>query len=95
MRRRAKSDANQTAIVKALRQIGASVAITSRLGEGFPDLAVGRAGRTLLLEVKDGTRKPSERKLTPDEQRFKDSWTGHYAVVGSIEQAIYEVLRNS
>lgn len=86
MRRAAKVDANQTEIVKAFRELGCSVAITSHLGKGFPDMVVGIMGRhNLLVEVKDGAKPPSKRKLTPDEQEFKDNWTGQYCVVESIE----------
>ena len=41
MRQDARKDANQTQIVDALRGVGATVAITSMLGHGFPDLVVG------------------------------------------------------
>jgi hypothetical protein len=92
MRRRPRTDANSMEIVKALRQLGCSVRITSALGQGFPDLACGRAGVNLFLEVKDGTRIPSQRKLKPDEQRFKDTWAGQYYVVESVEEAVDYVL---
>ena len=44
MRRAAKVDANQPATVKALRDAGMTVAVTSSLGKGFPDLVVGFRG---------------------------------------------------
>ncbi len=93
MRKRARIDANQPAIVKALRQVGCSVLVLSQLGDGAPDILVGRAGRNYLLEIKDGERPPSERKLTKDEQTFHNSWAGHKAVVGNIAAAIREVMR--
>jgi hypothetical protein len=37
-RRAAKTDGNQAEIVEALRKAGRTVAITSRLGDGFPDI---------------------------------------------------------
>ena len=69
-------DANQRAIVVALRKIGCSVAILSPVGDGVPDLLVGFRGKTFLLEVKDYTQPPSKRRLTPDEQLFFDTWNG-------------------
>ncbi len=46
----AKRDANEAAIVKALKQVGASVA---RISEpGMPDLIVWYRGRITLLEIK-------------------------------------------
>lgn len=85
----AKTDANQTEIVEALRAIGAMVYPTHRLGGGFPDLLVGWKGRLLLLEVKDGSKPPSARLLTDKEQGFHAAWTGYpVIVVESAEQAI-------
>lgn len=71
-----RTDANQTAIVAALREIGASVVSLADIGNGCPDLLVGFRGVTLLLEVKDGSKPPSKRKLTPDEKEFFETWRG-------------------
>lgn len=80
-------DANQAAIVDALRKLGALVHSTARLGGGFPDLVVLWRGVVLLVEVKDGRKPPSARKLTPDELAFRDlGWPVH--VVESVEQAL-------
>lgn len=83
MRRAAKVDANQAEIVRALRAVGARVHVTSSLGGGFPDLTVGFRGQTFLLEVKQ----PGE-KLTPRECVFFAEWTGHSAVVYSVDNAL-------
>ena len=64
MRRAAKVDANQTEIVKALRQVGASVQSLAATGKGCPDLLVGIRGLNFLIEVKDGAKPRSDRKLT-------------------------------
>lgn len=93
MRRAAKVDANQRAIVKALRSIGATVAVTSTVGQGFPDICVGYRGRSILMEVKDGSRPPSERKLTPDQKDFHAAWRGEITVVTSATEAIDYLLR--
>ena len=66
-----RTDANQPQVVKALRDAGATVAITSMVGDGFPDLVVGFRGETLLIEVKDGSKPKSEQALTPDEEDFR------------------------
>lgn len=95
MRRAARTDANQGEIVAALRAIGCSVSDTSGVGGGFPDLAVGFRKRTLLLEVKDGSKPPSARKLTPDQLLWHISWRGQVAVVTSIEEAIAAITAES
>jgi hypothetical protein len=78
-----KVDANQAEIVDALRQLGASVLILSRVGQGCADLAVGLRGETFFLEVKT-----DKGKLTPAEKEFMDSWRGHYAIVRTPEEAL-------
>lgn len=88
MRRAAKVDANQSEIVKGLRQCGCSVYITSQVGKGFPDIVVGFGGHTLLMEIKDGSLPPSGRKLTTDEQTFFEKWKGAAVVVNSLNEAI-------
>ncbi len=89
MRRAAKIDANQVAIVKALRQIGCTVQSLAAVGDGVPDLLVGAYGQTLLLEVKDGSKCPSKRRLTEDQLVWHGAWTGGpVAIVTDIESAI-------
>lgn len=70
MRRAGRTDSNQTAVVDALRAVGAKVAITSQVGGGFPDLVVTFRDCVHLLEVKDGDKPPSARRLTPAELEF-------------------------
>ena len=88
MRTAARVDANQSEIVEALRQIGATVQTLHQVGRGCPDLLVGFRGVNILLEVKDGSKPPSARKLTPDEYSWHKDWRGQVAVVKSIEDAI-------
>ena len=76
MRRAAKIDANQNALVDALRAGGASAFITSAVGNGFTDLVVGYCGGTFLIEVKNGNLPPSRRRLTPAQEKFHREWTG-------------------
>lgn len=88
MRRAAKVDDNQKEIVEGLRKFGASVLITSQLKNCF-DILVGYKGVNYIMEIKDGKKPPSQRKLSEGEQKFKDSWKGgEYYVVLSLEQAI-------
>ena len=86
-----RTDSNQTQIVTALRKLGCSVAITSSLGKGFPDIVVGWKGRNYLFEIKDGEKSPSQRKLTPDEVKFHEFWYGDIRVVESVDDALKAV----
>jgi len=88
MRHAARIDANQEQIVAALRAMGATVRIVTQ-GNGLPDLLVGFRGMTILMEVKDGQKVPSARKLTPAEQKFFEEWRGGIvAIVNSVDEAI-------
>jgi hypothetical protein len=93
MRRAMRVDANQEQIVSALRARGAGVRVISQ-GDGIPDLLVGYKGFTILMEVKDGQKVPSARKLTPAEQKFFDDWQGGMLViVNSVEEALETLKR--
>lgn len=91
MRRAARVDANHGAIRQMYRDLGCSVADTFRLGSGFPDLVIALFGQTHLVEVKDGSKPPSERKLTKDEQEFHNSWHAKIWVIKDINDVIEHV----
>jgi hypothetical protein len=87
--RAAKVDANQVQIVEALRAAGATVQSLATVGQGVPDLLVGFAGKTLLLEVKDGSKIPSARRLTEQQLVWHGAWRGGpLAVVDNVEAAL-------
>jgi len=89
MRLRGKVDQNQGAIVKALRQVGATVQSLASVGGGCPDLLVSRAGDVFLLEVKDPNNPDKRRhKLTPDEMEWHRKWQGHVTTVFTVEEAL-------
>lgn len=88
MRRAARIDRNHAEIVLALRSVGALVRDTSGVGGGFPDLVVGFRGRVHLIEIKDGLRTPSGRKLTNGQRDFHDAWAGLARVVTDVPSAL-------
>lgn len=76
-----KIDHNQPEIVEALRDAGVTVLSLAPMGKGCADLLVWVGGKNhpnrsflLLLEVKDGAKPPSERRLTPDQVKFHAIW---------------------
>lgn len=89
--RAAKVDANQAEIVDALRKVGCTVQLLHMVGKGCPDLLVGRHGVNLLIEVKDGSKSPSARKLTPDQVGWHDCWRGQVVVACSVDEALAAV----
>lgn len=81
MRHAKRTDENQQAIVKALRDAGAYVWIIS-----LPvDLLVGYKGHTFLVEIKTNARK----RLTALQADFFENWSGStLARVDSPEAAL-------
>ena len=87
--RAARIDANHEQVVSALRAAGASVQSLAGVGKGVPDLLVGFQGKTLLMEVKDGKKTPSERRVTEDQVRWHGAWCGGpLAVVDGVDAAL-------
>ena len=83
MRRAAKTDINQQAIVDAYRRLGASVLLLHRVGQGCPDICLGVDGLNVLQEIK-----MPKGKLTPDEAEWHESWRGQVEIVRSVDEAI-------
>ena len=87
--RAARIDANHEQVVSALRAAGASVQSLAGVGKGVPDLLVGFQGNTLLMEVKDGRKTPSERRLSEDQVRWHGAWNGGpLAIVDGVDAAL-------
>lgn len=76
MRRAAKVDANQKEIVNEFRKLGCTVTPLHMVGQGCPDLVIGISGVNVLVEVKDGSKPPSERRLTDDQVLWHSAWRG-------------------
>lgn len=83
MRRAARTDSNKAAIVQALKAAGCMV-YDLRLPV---DLLVYRAGRLMLVEIKDGTKPPSARKHTALQAEFLAAgWPIH--TVKSVDETL-------
>lgn len=87
MRRAARRDHGEQDIIKAMRACGAYVKAIN--DEGTFDLLCYYNGHTLLLEIKDGTKPPSARRLTDAEQKFHDEWPGsNLHIINSVQEAL-------
>lgn len=86
-----RTDRNQSEIVRALRQAGATVTATHEIGKGFPDLAVGYRQQNFLIEIKDPLQPPSRKRLTPDEKQWHEAWRGSVVVVETPEDALRHI----
>lgn len=81
-------DKNQPEIVAALRQAGCSVVHLHEVGQGCPDVLVGRNDINYLIEIKDGQKSPSKRKLTPIEAEFHAAWRGQVCIAKTVDDAL-------
>jgi hypothetical protein len=85
--RAAKVDANQPAIVEALRRIGARVLHLHKVGGGCPDLLVCHRGRNVLIEVKMPGEGPNKMQ-----SEFIAAWDGELHIVRTPEEALTAIL---
>jgi len=77
-------DANHNEVVAAFEEVFCSVFDAAPMGFGFPDLVVGCAGITLLVEVKT-----EHGRLEKSQERFIRDWRGGKVhIVRSRDQAI-------
>lgn len=83
---KARKDANQTRIVKALRDVGVKVYV---LNEPM-DLLTGFRGVLRVIEVKDGNRFASQRRLKPSQEKFMTEFEG--CPVFKVEN-VFEALK--
>lgn len=83
MRRAARVDTNQVAIVDALRSVGAFVQPLHQVGQGTPDLLVSFRNVWYLIECKVG-REP----LTPDEADWHARSRAPVSIVKSPDDAL-------
>ncbi len=93
MRRRGRVDENHAAIVSLLRSFGCSVISTAGVGDGFPDVVVGFHGVTHLIEIKDGEKSPSRRRLTDDEKEWHATWQGDPVCIVETLRGAEELVR--
>jgi Holliday junction resolvase len=89
MRKYGRTDDNQAQLVSALRKAGCNVLSLAAIGQGCGDLLVHRAGELYMLEIKDGSKYASQRKLTKHQEQFHKDWPVH--VVKDIDEALRAV----
>jgi len=87
----ARIDRNQPEVVKEFRRLGYSVKPIHQVKKCC-DLLISKDKFTFLVEVKDGEKPPSARRLTEGEQEFKDSWQGRYYICISLED-VHKIAR--
>ena len=87
MRLAARKDDNHNEISNAFEHLGWSVLDIYKI-PNCADIIVGKWKRSIVIEIKDGSKPPSKRKLTPGEISFRDRWRGDYRIVTCIQDVI-------
>lgn len=88
-----RTDRNHAEIINALRKIpNLSVFSTHEVGKGFPDIVIGYKGVNYLIEIKDGNKPPSARKLTDAELQFHSNWKGQIKIVNNLDEVLKLLL---
>lgn len=86
----AKRDANERAILATLRALGVWYYQMDR-NAGF-DLLLAHCGRLFVVEIKDGARPVSGKRLTPNEDDTRTALEWH-GIPYAICETLDEVLR--
>lgn len=83
----AKVDANQPEVVATFRRLGWYVLIISQL-KNCCDIIVSKNGRTIAVEIKDGSKPPSQQKLSAGEEKFRSEWQGEYMLITCVDDIL-------
>lgn len=84
MRRASKVDDNHKDVVARFRFLGFSVQSLAGVGDDCPDLLVARNMRTAVVEVKDGAKVPSKRRMSPGQLKWAEEWKGVHRLVETL-----------
>lgn len=77
----ARKDKNHNEIADAFRKLGYSVHDTSKLGDDFPDMIVGKFDINVLVEVK----REKDSKLSEGQLKFFTDWKGWTVVCKNVD----------
>ena len=75
-----RTDHNQTEIIDYCESKGFAVLNISSL-KNCCDIIISKDGYTICVEIKDGKKPPSARKITDGEEAFRQRWKGAWRLV--------------
>ena len=86
-----KKDDNHKEIDSLFNKLGWSTLDISSL-KNCADIVCAKSDKvkyiTIVGEIKDGKKPPSQRKLRDGEQEFKDRWRGYWFKIESLEDVL-------
>jgi hypothetical protein len=94
MKYRGSRDANHLAMAAAFESLGCTTADLALAGvTGFPDLVVGCAGRTYLVEIKNPDTAYGRAGLNRDQSAFARDWRGGLVYVVTCVEDVYAAVQ--
>lgn len=88
-----KVDNNSKEILDAAKKLGCTILRLEKIGKGCSDDLLGYKGFNILIEIKDGKKCPSQRKLNPIQVKFHSEWKGQKPyIIYSVDDLI-DLLR--
>ena len=92
-------DSNHASVVARFRALGCSVGVMESGTAGWPDLLVGRCGIDQQVEVKDGAKAPSARRMSDAQLEHQESWRGRRPVLvecpEDVDAVVARMVRDS
>tara|TARA_R110000803_G_scaffold4054_8_gene13905 strand:- start:1896 stop:2195 length:300 start_codon:yes stop_codon:yes gene_type:complete len=92
-RRAKRRDANEPAIIDALKSISGLTIITT----DAVDLIIGYKGRNYLIELKaessisKKTGEVLESKIRPSQKTLRKEWSGQYLITASLDEILKQI----
>lgn len=86
-----RTDHNHASIVEGLRSVGAFVQSIAAVGRGCPDALVAFQGTWYVAEIKDGSKFPSQQRLTEAEKIWHEKATAPVHVWTSLDDALQTI----
>lgn len=88
MRRAAKKDDNHDEIVAVFKQLGCGWLDLYQVGDGVPDGVAEINTHNVFVEIKDGAKPPSGRRLTGPERKFHETWHGAVIIIETVDDVL-------
>ncbi len=85
-------DSNHASVVARFRALGCTVLRIESAQAGCPDLLVGRCGVDQQVEVKDGAKVPSARRMSAAQLEHQASWRGRGPVLVECPEDVDAVV---
>ena len=85
--KRKRKDSNHNQITKCFEKMGWEVLDIHNLKK-CADIIIGKSAINIFIEIKDGDKSPSARKLTEGEEEFHDRWPNNVIIIQSENDCI-------